>query len=113
MTEYELDKLCERNLDCDCKCIKCPLFAKYVESNNKSNMRLGSHNSMSYLRPSQWWLRPFAWIGRCQSQTIGEQFIVWGVRWFDLRLAFDKKGQPYFAHGIFSYKDKDPFAILD
>ena len=35
MTEYELDKLCERNLDCDCKCIKCPLFAKYVESNNK------------------------------------------------------------------------------
>ena len=54
---------------------------------------------MSYLRPSQWWLRPFAWIGRCQSQTIGEQF--------------DKQGKPYFAHGIFSYKDKDPFAILD
>lgn len=35
MTEYELDKLCKRNPDCDCKCIKCPLFAKYVESNNK------------------------------------------------------------------------------
>ena len=36
MTEYELDKqLCERNPDCDCKCIKCPLFAKYIESNNK------------------------------------------------------------------------------
>ena len=76
-------------------------------------MKIGSHNTMTYLRPSQWWLRPFAWIGRCQSQTIGEQFIVWGVRWFDLRLAFDKQGQPYFAHGIFSYKDKDPFAILD
>ena len=31
MTEYELDKLCERNPDCDCKCIKCPLFAKYYD----------------------------------------------------------------------------------
>lgn len=35
MTEYELDKLCERNPDCDGKCITCPLFAKYIESNNK------------------------------------------------------------------------------
>lgn len=77
-------------------------------------MRLGSHNTMTYLRPSQWWLRPFAWIGRCQSESIGVQFITWGVRWFDFRLAFDKKdGKPYFAHGIFSYKDKNVFAILD
>lgn len=33
MTEYEFDKLCERMKDCDCNCIKCPLFAKYI--NNK------------------------------------------------------------------------------
>ncbi len=32
MTEYELDKLCERNPNCDCKCIKCLLFAKYMNS---------------------------------------------------------------------------------
>ena len=30
MTEYELDKLCERLSDCDCNCMKCPLFAKYM-----------------------------------------------------------------------------------
>lgn len=31
MTEHELDKLCEQNPCCDCNCIKCPLFAKYME----------------------------------------------------------------------------------
>ena len=75
-------------------------------------MRLGSHNTMSYLKP-QWWLRPFAWIGRCQCESIERHYVIHGVRWFDLRIAFDKQGDPYFAHGIFSYKDKDPFAILD
>lgn len=35
MSEYELDKLCERNPQCDCNCIKCPLFAKYMNSQNR------------------------------------------------------------------------------
>lgn len=32
MTEYELDKLCKRNPNCDCKCMKCPLSAKYMNT---------------------------------------------------------------------------------
>lgn len=32
MTELELDKLCKRNPKCDCNCIKCTLFAKYMNS---------------------------------------------------------------------------------
>lgn len=75
-------------------------------------MRLGSHNTMSYLKP-QWWLRPFAWIGRCQCESIERQYVIHGVRWFDIRLAFDKQGFPFFAHGLFSYKNKDPFDILE
>ncbi len=35
MTEYELDKLCKRNPNCDCKCMKCPLFENYITSQNK------------------------------------------------------------------------------
>lgn len=31
MTSYELDKICERNPDCGCNCMKCPIFAKYIE----------------------------------------------------------------------------------
>lgn len=33
MTEIELDNMCEKMKDCDCNCIKCPLFAKYINSN--------------------------------------------------------------------------------
>ena len=29
MTEYELDKFCERNPHCGCNCIKCPAFTLY------------------------------------------------------------------------------------
>lgn len=31
MTEYELDQICQRTA-CDCKCMKCPLMAKFQRS---------------------------------------------------------------------------------
>lgn len=37
MTEYELDRLCGQHPECDGKCIKCSLFAKYIDSNKKIN----------------------------------------------------------------------------
>lgn len=59
---------------------------------------LGSHNSMSYLRPAHWWgwiMIPFA---RCQRKTLAEQLAA-GVRCFDLRISFDGNGSPRFRHG--------------
>lgn len=35
MTEYELDRMCEKMADCDCNCMQCPLFAKYITSQNE------------------------------------------------------------------------------
>lgn len=32
MTEYELDRQCERQTDCDCNCMKCDLFAHYMRT---------------------------------------------------------------------------------
>lgn len=32
MTEYELDNLCERQHTCNCDCMNCELFAKYMRS---------------------------------------------------------------------------------
>jgi hypothetical protein len=40
---------------------------------------------------------PFA---RCQRKTIEEQWYD-GARCFDLRIRFTKKGEPYFAHGLY------------
>ena len=37
MTEYELDRLCEKNPNCGCDCMRCPLFAKYYRDENGLN----------------------------------------------------------------------------
>ena len=67
-------------------------------------MVIGSHNSWSYLPPKHWWIRPFAFIARCQNVDIKTQYEKYGVRCFDLRVLFDKKGEPYLAHGFCKYK---------
>lgn len=63
--------------------------------------KIGTHNSLSYL-PCQWYLRPFSWIGKCQSKTIEEQYND-GVRYFDIRVKFNKNKKPISGHGILTY----------
>lgn len=67
-------------------------------------MVLGSHNSWSYLPVKQWYFKPFAFIGRCQSVDIKTQYEYYGVRCFDLRIRFDDKGNLIIAHGYAKYK---------
>lgn len=66
-------------------------------------MILGSHNSWSYLPPRHWWMRPFAFMARCQSKTIQEQYEL-GVRCFDLRVRTDRYAYPHVYHGSMEYK---------
>lgn len=63
---------------------------------------LGSHNSWSYLPVRQWWLRPFAFMARCQSVGIAQQYERYGVRCFDLRIR-EKNGEIVVAHGLAEY----------
>ena len=32
LTDYELEQLCERQTDCGCDCMRCPLFAQSMEA---------------------------------------------------------------------------------
>ena len=66
-------------------------------------MKLASHNSWSYLPPMKWWMRPFAFMAKCQSKTIREQYEA-GVRLFDLRVRFNKEGYFILAHGLMEYR---------
>lgn len=61
-----------------------------------------SHNTFSYAEPLQWWLRPFAFVARCQSETLTEQ-VAAGIRVFDLRIRQDKNGEWIIAHNAFIY----------
>lgn len=35
MTEFEFDRLCDQQVDCDGKCMRCAIFAKYYNSQEK------------------------------------------------------------------------------
>ena len=64
---------------------------------------LGSHNSMSYLKPKYWYLYPFKWMAQCQNKNIKYQYDL-GIRYFDIRIRFAEDGTPEFAHGLISYE---------
>lgn len=64
---------------------------------------IGSHNSLSYLPPKRWWMRPFAWMARCQRADYIKQHHDYGVKLFDLRVWFDKKGNIQVRHGRMQY----------
>lgn len=68
-------------------------------------MKLGSHNSISYSRAKKWWMEPFRFLARCQAVSIQTQYEKYGVRLFDLRIKFNKKGEVFFAHGAMDYKE--------
>lgn len=65
-------------------------------------MILGSHNSWSYLKPKHWWLRPFAFMAKCQSVDIRQQYLKYNVRCFDLRVSINH-GNLSIAHGFMKY----------
>lgn len=66
-------------------------------------MVIGSHNSWSYLPPRRWWMRPVAFMARCQRVDIRTQYEKYGVRCFDLRVRFDRYGLGVVAHGAVEY----------
>lgn len=64
---------------------------------------LGSHNSLTYLPCRKLWMYLINWAAKCQSKNLYEQYYS-GVRYFDIRVRFDKKGKPVIAHGLVEYK---------
>lgn len=77
-------------------------------------MRLASHNTLSYLPPKKWWLRPLKFMARRQSVPLETQYRVYGIRFFDFRVSFDKDGDVIFKHGLFEYKsDKTIYEYLN
>ena len=67
-------------------------------------MKLGSHDSMTYLPVKQWYFKPFRWTARCQRASIHDQYYKYGAKLFDIRVRFEKDGTPTFAHGPIKFK---------
>lgn len=79
-------------------------------------MILGSHNTMTYLKPKKWWMWFGKFVAKCQKLSIEEQYKK-GARWFDIRLSIpkDKSGhlEPVFSHGWMDYKGVYPAEVFE
>lgn len=66
--------------------------------------KLGSHDTMTYLRPSNPWLRPFHFMAKTQKYDYKKQYEL-GARMFDIRLKYNTKTKTWdFAHGLIRFE---------
>lgn len=66
-------------------------------------MLLGSHNSLTYLTPKKWFMKPFHFLAKCQSFDYVRQYEEFGIRLFDLRIWFNEDGEIEVRHGLFAF----------
>lgn len=71
---------------------------------------IGSHQSLTYAKPLQWYLKPFHFIAKCQKKDCEEQYKL-GVRLFDIRIK-PYKGTWKVAHGCMIF-DIDLYKVLE
>ena len=75
---------------------------------------LGAHNAWSFLPVKKWWMKPFSFMAKCQNVDIRSQYLMHGVRCFDLRVCFDENDNMEIRHGmaIYKYTEEDLFKDL-
>lgn len=73
------------------------------------NKIIGTHDSMTYLKPNKWYVRLLHCFADCQDLPIEEQIKY--VDCVDLRIYYNN-GIWNFAHGLAEYEDKNIFEVL-
>lgn len=70
---------------------------------------LGTHNTMSYLSPKHWWLKPLNWLfAQCQNDPFSNlrkySILRDIVKCVDLRIYWNEKSESWHAaHGLIDY----------
>ena len=70
---------------------------------------IGTHQSLTYAKPLQWYFKPFHFVAKCQERDYKEQYKL-GVRLFDIRIK-PYKGTWRVAHGSMIF-DIDLYEVL-
>lgn len=75
----------------------------------------GTHNSLTYARPTKWWMRLLTPIFRCQSKNIDAQLDA-GAEAFDIRIVRHRNADGIYcwrgAHGLVTL-DVDPLKVIE
>ena len=56
-------------------------------------MQTGSNNSFSYLNHDGWWNILTKWVNQYQTKDYKKQYLIYGIRTFDVGLAVNKQGK--------------------
>ena len=56
-------------------------------------MQTGSNNSFSYLNHDGWWNILTKWFNQYQTKDYKKQYLIYGIRTFDIGLAVNKQGK--------------------
>ena len=56
-------------------------------------MQTGSNNSFSYLNHDGWWNILTKWFSQYQTKDYKKQYLIYGIRTFDIGLAVNKQGK--------------------
>ena len=56
-------------------------------------MQTGSNNSFSYLNHNGWWNILTKWFSQYQTKDYKKQYLIYGIRTFDVGLAVNKQGR--------------------
>lgn len=63
---------------------------------------IASHNTLTYMRPIQWWARLLTWSARCQKKSFTQQ-LAEDIRLIDIRVRHVAKDGWYVSHGLTRY----------
>lgn len=66
-------------------------------------MNIGTHNSLTYLKPKKWWQKLIWFTAKCQSVDYEKQYEL-GSRVFDIRIWYDDDLNLEIRHGRISYR---------
>lgn len=73
----------------------------------------GSRNSMSYLKPKSWWMRLIWFFTRRQKADYITQYVMRGIRIFELNIYCDRQDTPIFKQGLVKSNNVSLYTILD
>ena len=80
---------------------------------------IGTHNSMSFLKPKYWCLKPFNWLfAKCQNDPFSNlrkySILRDIVKCVDLRIYWNEKNESWhFAHGLIDYGELNLISFIE
>lgn len=74
-------------------------------------MKLGTHNTMTYLKSKCLWHRLFPFMGKCQSVDYKVQHEL-GAVGYDIRLYWDSRGNLEYRHGLLRFSAENIDEVL-